>query len=417
MTTASEASTITSRGTSVCRGCQTKDLKSVLDLGLQPLANELLRDQEHVAERFPLHLRVCNLCGLGQVGEYVLPDRLFSDYPYLSSTSTSWLEHSKAFAHAQVKAGALSTDSLVVEIASNDGYMLRQFASFGIRVLGVEPAANVAELAEDWGIPTRVDFFGESVARAMRNEVGPPELIIANNVLAHVPDLHDFLRGLAVLASPNTRISIENPSFATMLNEGQFDTIYHEHYSYLSAHAVRIATQLCGLELIDVEELPTHGGSNRYWLALRGATRSSPRVAHLISRELDSGLLSPAIHKAFRDGAHLAISGLAEWLDDRKSSGRIVAAYGAAAKGNTLINATGASSMQIVGVFDASPEKIGKFLPGSGIRVLPPAAIGTVQPDDVLILPWNLAEEISELVGRNAPSADRWIAIPHMKAI
>jgi hypothetical protein len=412
--TITDVQRLTDRGTLVCRGCEARDLTSVFDLGSQPLANELVSSPDAPDAVFPLHLRSCGACGLGQVGEFVLPERIFSDYPYLSSVSTSWLAHATRYAHRMCADLQLTAQDRVVEVASNDGYLLKQFLSEGVQVLGVEPAANVARLAAEGGVPTIVSFFGREVARRLVTEHGHPRLVAANNVMAHVPDLDDFVGGLALLCDESTVVTVENPSYVTLLKQTQFDTIYHEHYSYLSAHAVQRLALRHALELVRVEELPTHGGSYRYWLAREGAQSVDPSVAAIIEREVEQGLLLPQAWQEFAQRSRQTISGLRSWLDERSAAGRRVAGYGAAAKGNTLLNAAGASAADLVAVVDGSAEKQGKWLPGSRVPVLLPAVLSELAATDVLVLPWNLAAEIVPLVAALAPEAQCWAAVPAM---
>ena len=411
------AEELSPRGNSVCRGCGTLGLEPVLDLGLQPLANELLPEPDSHSALFPLHLKTCAQCGLGQVGEFVDPERIFGDYPYLSSVSTSWVAHAKAYAAAMQDALDLDGDSLVMEVASNDGYLLREFNALGVPVLGIEPAANVAEIARAAGVRTLTAFFGRETARAVLAEHGHPRLIAANNVMAHVPDLDDFVGGFAVLCDADTVITVENPSFVTLLHETQFDTIYHEHFSYLSAHAVARVVAAHGLQLVDVEDLTTHGGSYRYTIVKRGARAQDDSVGRAIDRELSGGLLSPDAWRAFAERSRATISGLREWLDQRTSAGERVAGYGAAAKGNTLLNAAGVVASDIAVVADGSSEKQGKYLPGTRIPVIAPSELASHQPADVLILPWNIAEEIGPIIRELVPGARRWVAVPELRAL
>lgn len=366
---------------------------------------------------FPLHLRSCAGCGLGQLGEFVLPERLFHDYPYLSSVSTSWLAHATNYAERMRGELGLTSRDLVVEVASNDGYLLRQFVSRDVRVLGVEPAANVASRARDVGVPTIVEFFGREIAQQIRDEVGLPRLVVANNVMAHVPDLDDFVGGLALLCDDATTVTVENPSYVNLLDFTLFDTIYHEHYSYLSAHAVQLLARRHGLELVRVEELPTHGGSYRYWLTRCGTRPVEPSVTRLIDRELRHGLLSPDAWRAFAARSQATIRGLRSWLDERAGAGTTVVGYGAAAKGNTLLNAAGATERDLLAVIDASVEKQGKRLPGSRVPVVHPSTLPDLAARDVLVLPWNLAEEIVPLVSALAPGARCWVAVPEMARV
>jgi len=390
----------------------------VLDLGEQPVSNRLLDTPEADDPYFPLHLRVCPSCGLGQIGEYLLPDQIFDDeYPYLSSMSTSWLAHADEYATRLTSELALGPESFVVEVASNDGYLLKGFAIRGVQVLGIEPSGNVADIAIASGVPTMKEFFGVETARRIVVEHGHPRLIVANNVLAHVPDLADFAAGLAVLCDERTVITVENPSFAVQLQQNQFDTIYHEHFSYLSAHAVRIFAARARLVLWRVEKLATHGGSNRYWLAMAGGRKIEASVEEMIDEELAIGLLKPEVWDAFAEKSRNAIDGLRTWIQKRTAAGRTIVGYGAAAKGNTFLNAVGEPARRLRWVVDASPEKQGKFLPGSHVPIVAPKAIAGESPDDVLILPWNLQAEISALVEERSPRSESWVAIPEMHRV
>lgn len=408
---------IAGRGVEWCRGCGAHGLVSVLDLGEQPLANELSRDPDIGDPMFPLHLNVCPVCGLGQLGEFVAPERIFADdYPYFSSVSRSWVEHAERFADQMMNELDLCPDDLVVEVASNDGYLLQHFLKRGVRVLGVEPAGDVAETARDRGVATLNDFFGVETARTVVARHGHPRLVVANNVMAHVPDLVDFTGGFAALANNQTLLTVENPTFVNLLRGTQFDTIYHEHFSYLTAHAVSRAVAPVGLELVGVESLPTHGGSNRYRLALQGAHPVHDSAAATVAAELAAGLLDAAVWSAFHDASWAAVDGLRRWLDDRRSTGRRVAAYGAAAKGNTLLNAAGVSAHDVLAVADGSTHKQGKLLPGSKVPVVAPTDMPT-NIDDILVLPWNLAHEIVPLARAAAPAAKCWAAVPTMREL
>jgi hypothetical protein len=407
------AEAITPRGSEICRSCGAYDLVSVLDLGAQPLSNDMGLTADEKLPTYPLHLRICPHCGLGQVGEYVLPDRIFGDnYPYLSSTSTSWVEHAHRYAADRVDDLGLADQDLVLEVASNDGYLLSEFQRLGLRVLGVEPAKNVARLAAEAGVPTITEFFGEATAAAIVAEHGHPRLITANNVMAHVPDLHDFVAGLAGLADDDTVITVENPSLVSLLSDAQFDTIYHEHYSYLTAHAVRTVVREHGLDLVRVEQLSTHGGSNRYWIHRTDAPDVS--VTRALTEERRLGLFDTRLWDSFATRSDAAIDGLREWLHQQTTTGRTVAGYGAAAKGNTFLNAVGDAARTLQYVVDGSAAKQGKFMPGSQVPVLAPAALAQDPVDVVLVLPWNLARELGALVHQLAPDAQAWVAIPRM---
>jgi C-methyltransferase C-terminal domain/Putative zinc binding domain/Methyltransferase domain len=415
--TSTQGAALSTQGVTICRGCGEQALHSVLDLGEQPLANELLPAADTPDAVFPLHLRICAVCGLGQLGEFVAPERIFGDYPYLSSVSTSWVTHARGYAKVMYDELGLADGGLVVEVASNDGYLLHEFRELGVEVLGVEPAANVAKIATDRGVPTINAFFGRETARHLVDEHGRPRLVVANNVLAHVPDLDDFVGGFAILCGDDTTITVENPSFVTLLTETQFDTIYHEHYSYLSAHAVARLVEQHGLELVRVEELTTHGGSYRYWIRKAGVTTPDPGVAQLIGRELAAGLLSPQAWQAFEGRSLAAVRGLQAWLAERSAAGARVAAYGAAAKGNTLLNAAGVRAGDLLVVADGSREKQGRWLPGSRVPIVAPSALAESTPTDVLVLPWNIAGEIVAVLADLVPDATAWAAIPEMRTL
>lgn len=288
------------RGSDYCRGCNGVRLFSALDLGSLPIANELLVSQASLIEKFPLHLRVCPECGLGQVADVVTPDRIFRDYRYLSSISTTFLKHASSYVEQRVEEGMFEPGDWVLEIASNDGYLLKNFLKHDIDVLGVEPAENVAEVSTKLGIQTISEFFSSGLAAEILQVRGYPKLIIANNVMAHVPDLIDFILGLSTLCGPKTLISIENPSLANILIGMQFDTIYHEHYSYLSAFTVARLSKLYGLQLLKVEELTIHGGSNRYWLSkFKSGVTVDAGIERIIEGEISNGLFSSRNWEAY----------------------------------------------------------------------------------------------------------------------
>jgi len=410
------ADLISTRGTFVCRGCGSKELFSVLDLGAHPLPSEYGCSADAVLDVFPLHMRICSKCGLGQVGEYVLPERIFhKTYPYLSSASTTWVKHARNFAQDMMSSLTLDANTLVVELASNDGYLLSEFHKLGIPVLGVEPAANVANIAQEAGVTTLVEFFGESVATKILSDHGHPRLIVANNVFAHIPDMNDFAAGMSILADDQTVISIENPSFSTLLEDSLFDTIYHEHYSYLTAHSVSAVAKAHGLNLFHVDKLLTHGGSNRYWLSR--SREIDDTVVAMLEAEKQSGLFLPKYWSAFAERANASIDGLRQWFLERNQAGDVVVGYGAAHKGNTFLNAVGEASKILTYVVDASKEKQGKFLPGSQVPVIAPEQLNLAKPTDVLILPWNIAAEIAERVKCLIPAARIWVAHPYVRQL
>jgi hypothetical protein len=392
------------------------NLSSVIDLGNHPLPSEYATDPKVRMEEFPLHMRICSDCGLGQLGEYVLPERIFHEtYPYLSSASATWVEHSRKFAREKTDELNLGSNSYVLELASNDGYLLAEFKQLGIEVLGVEPAANVAKIALDAGIPTIIEFFGEVLANKILKEHGYPSLIVANNVYAHVPDLQDFTAGLSILAGPDTLISIENPSFMTLLENAYFDTIYHEHYSYHTAHSVSAVGKIHDLTLFKIDRLKTHGGSNRYWL--RKLEKAEDSVSEVLKYEFNKGLFDPDVASSFAERSHTAVANFRKWILAKEESGDTVAAYGAAHKGNTFLNAVGQPSTLIKYVVDASHEKQGKFLPGSRIPVFAPEHLIKEPPTDVLILPWNISEELAGKIRSISPQSRIWVAQPNMREI
>lgn len=401
-------------GAEVCRACHATDLQSILDLGPQPLANRLLPELETPDPKFPLHLRICRSCLLGQVGDVVAPNEIFSNYPYLSSMSTSWLEHCRKFVSNEVQSGRLSKSGYILELASNDGYLLEMFQGKGYRVLGVEPAENVAKIAQQKGIPTISQFFGTDLARAIALEHGVPDLIIANNVLAHVPDPQDFARGLALLCDSSTRISIENPSFLGLLLNTQFDTIYHEHYSYLSVNAVHNLVQGVGMQITAVEDLPTHGGSYRYWIQLAGQEQLNVAVLQRLEDELTAGLNSRSTWEEFALRSTRIVDDLRTWLQTTEGP---LAAYGAAAKGSTLLNSVGDACQSLSVVFDASPEKAGKFMPGSLLPIWHSSRLRCDDWSHMLILPWNISREIAQITRSKDPGITLWRAIPSLARI
>ena len=408
------------RGKKFCRACNSIDLFSALDLGDLPIANELLHDDGHEVQVFPLHLRICKECGLGQVQDVVTPVRLFQDYRYLSSISDSFVSHAKEFAKKVTHNLGLTSKDLVIELASNDGYLLQHFVELGVGVLGIEPAENVAALAKSLGIPTINDFFGLKLARDLQLlHSEPPKIIIANNVLAHVPDIQDFVQGIAELAGPSTIISIENPSLMNLVSNGQFDTIYHEHYSYLTTHSVAMLSEKYGLELFDVEKIATHGGSIRYWLRKKNSINPiSPRVAELKSDEVANGLFEELAWKKFANSVEETLVSFHDWLASASIDGKNVYGYGAAAKASTLINAAKIEGNWIRGIADNSSEKQGRLMPTAGIKIISPSKLFEMNPTDVIVFPWNISDEIVKIVSKGCSSSVRiWRAIPDFKQI
>jgi SAM-dependent methyltransferase len=385
---------------SPCRFCGTSLRTTFVDLGVQPLANAYPKagDLGRMEPFYPLHLYVCEDCLLVQIEELVSPRELFSDYAYFSSFSDSWLEHAKAYAGMAVERFGLHAGSLVVEVASNDGYLLQYFRERGIPVLGVDPAVNVARAAMERGVPTLTAFFGRATANQLVATGQQADLLIGNNVLAHVPDLNDFVGGLATLLKPQGVITMEFPHLLRLIDENQFDTIYHEHFSYFSLATARRVFAAHGLTLFDVDELPTHGGSLRIFAhhAEDGSKRTTSRVAALLDREERAGLTRLDVYRLFGDKVMATKRRLLEFLIAAKGAGKSIAAYGAPAKGNTLLNYCGIRTDFIEYTVDRSPHKHGHVLPGTHIPIYPPDRIRVTKPDYLLILPWNLKEEIAE---------------------
>jgi hypothetical protein len=384
--------------TPLCRFCRTPLVDTFLDLGAQPLANSYLTAEQLAAgtERaYPLHVRVCRSCFLVQADDAVPADHIFdADYAYFSSYSTTWVEHARRYAAAMTERFGLGPDSLVVEVASNDGYLLQHFVAMDIPVLGVEPTANTAEAAIARGVPTEVAFFGEETGRRLAAR-GRADLMAANNVLAHVPDIGDFVAGFRELLADEGVLTFEFPHLLNLIEKVQFDTIYHEHYSYLSLLAVEQVLRAKGLRPFDVELLPTHGGSLRVFCCHAGAGHEETEALKALrAREDAAGLSRIETYRGFAPRVEAVRASFRAFLDAEKAEGRRLCAYGAAAKGNTFLNYCAATTADIEAVFDASPAKQGRFLPGSHIPILGPAAVAELKPDDMLILPWNLKDEI-----------------------
>jgi len=410
---------IKGRGEIYCRGCLGKNLFSAINLGELPIANELLIKKDNKVEKFPLHLRVCTDCGLGQVGDVVTPNRIFENYRYLSSTSTTFLKHAKDFVEQIVKSETFSPTDWVLEIASNDGYLLNNFLTYGIKTVGVEPAQNIAKITESYGIETISDFFSSTLANEILIKFGYPKLIIANNVMAHVPDLFDFVKGLSILCGDNTKISIENPSLTNILLGMQFDTIYHEHYSYLSAKSVSEVSLKNNLNLVKVEKLPIHGGSNRYWLEKKKKNSGiNLSVQNAIDIEVESGLFLEAEWLNFSTKVNEILNNFKDWLKATGKETRNIYGYGAAAKASTLINAANIAPNLITAIADASFEKQGLFMPFNGIKIISPKELSDSKPTDIIIFPWNLKSEITGNLKKILGSKVRlWCVLPEMHQV
>lgn len=410
-----------------CRFCQAPLTRTFVDLGASPLANSYLgADQLEGPEAFyPLHTRVCERCFLVQLPAVETPEAIFTDYAYFSSYSDSWLAHCERFAETARERFALDASSHVVEVASNDGYLLRFFRQVGIPVLGIEPARNVARAAEELGIRTLTEFFGTAVARRLAGEGKHADLLIANNVLAHTPHLNDFVAGLSTLLARRGVVSLEFPHLLRLIEENQFDTIYHEHFSYFSFFTVCQVLARHGLEVFDVEELPTHGGSLRIYA--RHAEGEKPtgaegppsaRVGDLLSRERAAGIDTLEPYLAFGERVRETKHRLLEFLLRERAAGRRIAGYGAPAKGNTLLNYCGIRTDFLDYTVDRSPHKQGSFLPGTRIPIHAPQHLLADRPDVVLILPWNLRQEIVEQMAEVRGWGGRFVvAIPEVREI
>ncbi len=407
------------RGETQCRGCSGEKLFSALDLGELPIANELLLTPEGEIEKFPLHLRICTDCGLGQVADVVTPERIFRDYRYLSSMSSTFLKHASDFVTEQMESLSFLQSDWVLEIASNDGYLLRNFLPHGIKAIGVEPAKNVAELSRSLGIKTISEFFSSQLALELVQKYGFPKLIIANNVMAHVPDLIDFLKGLALLCGPDTKISIENPSLSNILVEMQFDTIYHEHYSYLSAFSVSNLSKLYGLNLYKVEQLTIHGGSNRYWLhKFTVNSIIDDSVEKVIASEIQDGIFTPKSWISYSEKVDEILDNFYRWLSDSKKANGEVYGYGAAAKASTILNSIDVESELISAIADVSLEKQKRFMPPHGIEIISLTELVSKEPTDIVIFPWNIKKEIARNLRQVlSPKTRLWCAIPFMHEV
>jgi hypothetical protein len=382
-----------------CRFCEAPVELTVVDLGMSPLCESFLRaDQLHLMEPFyPLHVYACERCWLVQLEEFVPPNEIFSEYAYFSGYSTSWVEHARRYVDAIRAALDLGPHDLVVELGSNDGYLLQHFLGHGIPLLGIEPAANVAKVAEGRGVPTLVAFFGAEVARDLVARGQRARLVIGNNVLAQVPDLNDFVTGVKILLREDGTATFEFPHLLRLLEGVQYDTIYHEHFSYFSLWTVDQIFRAHELAIYDVEELPTHGGSLRVYVQhVDGPHPTQSTVSTLLAVEQEAGLRSAARYRRFADEVVDSKHALLDLLIRLKREGRRVIGYGAPGKGNTLLNYCGVRTDLLEYTVDRNPYKHGLFTPGTHIPIHPPDVIAETRPDYILVLPWNLIDEISE---------------------
>ena len=383
---------------SKCRFCSNDLIYTVVDLGMSPLCESyIMPEQVNDMEKFyPLHAFICHHCWLMQLEEFVSPNEIFSDYAYFSSYSESWVEHARKYTELMIDRFDINLSNLVVEIASNDGYLLQWFLQKGIPVLGVEPAANVAEVARGKGIRTETQFLGKNIAKKMVEKYGKADLLIGNNVLAHVPNINDFVEGLKEMLGTDGVITMEFPHLQRLIEGNQFDTIYHEHFSYLSLVAVNRIFAFHGITIFDVEEIPTHGGSLRIYgrHSHNNKLKITNRVIDLIQREQGLGFENLSYYANFQEQVKETKRKLLHFLIEAKRDGKTIVGYGAPGKGNTLINYCGIRTDFLDFTVDKSPYKQNNFLPGSHIPILYPKAIKQTKPDYVLILPWNLKDEI-----------------------
>ena len=383
-----------------CRFCGSNELRPFVDLGMSPLCETFLtQDQLEDAERFyPLTVRVCSECFLVQLNEYVPPEDIFTEYAYFSSYSDSWLDHARRYSEAMISRFGLNGQSFVIELASNDGYLLRNFVEHEVPCLGIEPAANVAKVATAAGVPTRVEFFGVACAEKLVEEGIRADLVAGNNVLAQVPDLNDFVAGIKIVLAPGGVVTIEWPHVLRLMRENQFDTIYHEHFSYFSLHAHERIWERHGMRVFDVEEIPTHGGSLRVYGCHRDddAKGESEELLRLRRMEQEANLDSLDGYTGYTERVERTKRDLLSFLIKAREEGRRVVGYGAPGKGNTLLNYCGIRTDFLDYVVDRNPYKHGRFTPGTHIPIFPPERLSETKPDYILILPWILRHEIAK---------------------
>lgn len=407
------------RQSPTCRFCASTLRYTLIDLGMSPpceafLGPEQLDDMERF---YPLHVRVCEQCFLAQMPEYITPVDIFTEYAYFSSFSDSWVEHAYTYTEMMTARFALTRENFVVEVGSNDGYLLQHFVARGIPALGVEPAHNVAQAATARGIPTIVAFFGTQLATVLTREHGAADLIVANNVLAQVPDVNDFVAGFKIALAPDGVATFEFPHLMCLIDQNQFDTIYHEHFSYFSFLTARMIFESHGLRVFDVETLPSHGGSLRLYVCHQGATHSTTgRVGELAFCETEAGYGTLKPYRSFVSRVEETKFALIDFLLRAKRGGASVAGYGAPGKGNTLLNYCGIRTDLLEYTVDRNPYKHGRYLPGTHIPIFEPERLIQTQPDFILILPWNLRKEIARQLSTTATWGPRFVvAIPRLE--
>jgi hypothetical protein len=402
-----------------CRHCEKPLTYTLVDLGFAPPSNAYLTetDLNKPEKYYPLKVKVCDHCWLVQTEDYAQADELFSsDYAYFSSTSSTWLAHAKAYAELMTQRFGLTSNSLVIEVGSNDGYLLKNFLAASIPCLGIEPTASTAEAAEKIGIPVLREFFSEAIGKQLAKQGKQADLIAGNNVYGHVPNINDFTKGLKAALKPCGTITLEFPHLMRLIEHAQFDTIYHEHFSYLSLYTVSLIFAKAGLRVWDVEELSTHGGSLRiYGCHADDARETTEAFQDLLEKEAQQGFQAIEIYSGFQPRADKIKNDLLEFLLKQKKAGKSVAAYGAAAKGNTLLTYAGVKPDLLPFVCDAAAAKQNKFLPGSHIPILSPQAIIEAKPNYVLILPWNIAEEVKTQLTKVIPFIQFVTVIPELK--
>ena len=403
-----------------CRHCDSPLEHTFLDLGFAPPSNAYLTDTDlaRPEKYYPLKIKVCAQCWLVQTEDYTQADELFSsDYAYFSSTSSGWLIHAASYAEKMTRQLQLTKVSLVIEVASNDGYLLKNFVAAGIPCLGIEPTASTAAAAEKLGIPVLREFFGEQLGKRLATTGKQADLIAGNNVYAHVPDINDFTRGLKAALKPGGTITLEFPHLMRLIEHTQFDTVYHEHFSYLSLYTVERVFKAAGLRVRDIEELPTHGGSLRvYGCHAEDGRETTPVVSAMLAEEAQRGLQTLATYQYFQAKADRVKNDLLAFLIEQKRAGKEVAAYGAAAKGNTLLNYAGVKPDLLPFVCDAAAAKQGKFMPGSHIPILAPTVLLEQRPDYLVILPWNIAAEVKQQNARLAELGTKFVtAVPQLE--